>query len=1324
VEAGSLIAERFQLQQRVGQGGMGVVYRATDRWDGQPVALKLLDVDRAAERFGREARVLAGLQHPAIVRYVAHGQASSGELYLAMEWLEGETLGDRLARGPLEVPHAVALASRVADALACAHARGVVHRDIKPDNLFLPARDGLVKVLDFGIARDLLATRVATRTGVVIGTLGYMAPEQARGDRTIDGRADVFALGCVLFECLTGARAFAGENAMAVLARILLSDPARVRELRPDVPAELDALVARMLAKDPAARPADGAAVLAALAALGVEPVAAVAPPGTSVVLTDAEQRLVCVVLARATRDPVPPTDVIDPADRTLDAVMDQRLKGLEAVARAFGARIEPLLRDSFLAVITGAGAATDQAALAARCALALCRALPDHVLALATGRAQQSERGPVGEVIDRAARLAAPLPSSTAEGARTTPRAGVRIDALTAGLLGDAFEVLADDGADGRMLLSLRDAAEAPRTLLGRATRCVGREREVARMVAAFDQCVEEPGARAVLVSAPPGVGKSRLRIEATRAIRERCPEAHVALGRCDPMRAGAPLALLSSMIARAVGLHDGDAAAERGTRLRERLSLTLGGESLEHAVSFLGELLGSPSEAPPSEALRIARQQPAVMGEQIREAWVAWLRAQCETGPVVLVLEDLHWGDAPTVKTVDYALRELSALPLLVLAFARPEVDELFPRLWQDRALERFSLKELGRKASEALVRLALGAAVDPAAVEQLTARAGGNAFFLEELIRAHADGRGELLPQTVLAMAQARFERLPDDARRALRAASAYGEVFWRGAVEALLGTRAGLEGDWPAALVDAELLVRRPESRFRGEAEYAFRHALVRDAAYASLTDADLARAHRGAALWLQAHGEPEPWVLAEHFERGRDEARAAEAYHQAAAQALARNDFQVAIDRADRALGLGAAGDLVRDLLLVRARALVAATRFMDARPALEAVLALTSEDDLALRAELYTHLAGVCTYIPGIEVAREYGRRAVEHAERTGRADLLGAALANHAMAIAAMGDVAEALRIVPRAEELGGGLSPAVMSGYAHMGYLLGRYDEGLAAARRYGEVLRSVNDVAMLLFVRGAEAMIRTARGEYGVGLRMLADVVALGTRHRVGVQTARALTMTGGVYIDLGDLARAEEMERRAVEQATAAAYPPSVVSANIDLVSLYLRQGQLARCEALMPEVARAVAAAAGMHGWIWSLRYAALRAELSLARGAAADALTAATELTTQQWREKYLQLGLVLRGRARMALGAQAEALADLRDAVAVARRMGAPLLLVNASAVLLAHADDPAVRAEARDAVARIAGSLDDDALRVCFLAQPSVRAVMDAAG
>ncbi len=281
---GDRVDDRFVLIEHAGKGGMGHVYRARDEASGAVVALKTMRLAEAdgelARRFEREARVLEELNDPAVVRYVARGTMADGQAYLVMDWVEGESLALRLRRGPLDVPATLHLVRRIAGGLAAAHARGIVHRDVKPANVLLP--DGDVEravLIDFGIARTQRPGTAATRRGAFLGTPGYMAPEQTRGGGALDARADIFSLGCLAYECLTGAVPFAGSDFLESLAKLLLETPRPASEKAPGVPPALDALLARMLAKEPDERPADGAALAAELAQLSSSPAAITAPP-------------------------------------------------------------------------------------------------------------------------------------------------------------------------------------------------------------------------------------------------------------------------------------------------------------------------------------------------------------------------------------------------------------------------------------------------------------------------------------------------------------------------------------------------------------------------------------------------------------------------------------------------------------------------------------------------------------------------------------------------------------------------------------------------------------------------------------------------------------------------------------------------------------------------------------------------------------------------------------------------------------------------------------------------------------------------------------
>jgi tetratricopeptide (TPR) repeat protein len=314
--------------------------------------------------------------------------------------------------------------------------------------------------------------------------------------------------------------------------------------------------------------------------------------------------------------------------------------------------------------------------------------------------------------------------------------------------------------------------------------------------------------------------------------------------------------------------------------------------------------------------------------MGDWLRLSFVEWLTAECASRPVVVILEDLHWGDGPSVTYLGEALHVLANKPFLVLALARPEVHELFPDLWKDAERHDVPLARLGPRAAERLVRAALGDSLASGDVSRVVERADGNPFYLEELIRGVAERAGETLPETVVALAQSRLERLEPEARRIVRAASVFGEVFWSGAVASLVGG-AGAVGDLDARLEQLsrnEVISRAPVSRYSGERQFVFRHGLLREAAYAMLTESDRTHGHRLAGTWLEASGEKNAALLADHFERGGVPDRAVSWYRAAALEALEGNDLAGAISLCERGSACGATGETLGELCWINAEA--------------------------------------------------------------------------------------------------------------------------------------------------------------------------------------------------------------------------------------------------------------------------------------------------------------------------------------------------------------------------------------------------------------
>ncbi|HEX5658964.1 MAG TPA: protein kinase, partial [Polyangiales bacterium] len=835
--------DRFELRRLIGEGSYGEVYEAIDLATDRRVAVKLMfHSGRGADaRFEREATLLSELTHSSIVQYVAHGHAESGQSYLVMEWLQGEPLDLRMRRKPIEVDEVIALARSVVAGLAYAATKGITHRDIKPGNLYLVERDcARAKILDLGLARHT-ADQQLTRTGTLLGTPLYMSPEQARGARDIDPRSDVFSLGSVLYECLCIDRAFEGTHPMATLAKIAMEEPVPIEVNAPNTPPRLAALVHAMLHKDREHRPSYPQLLQELDAVARGVP----APSQSRTLRSRSEQRVLCAVFV-----------------------------GAGAEVQALAARHERLLDGSQILLFDAHANALDQALACARCALSLKTSAP---VAVCTGKARVGDGGPLlGELLETGVELLL----------KTTP-GSIRVDDDSAALLSARFEL----GPD-LTLLRERRSGEAPRTLLGHPTRFVGRDRELAQLTLGFQESVEESVARAVLVSAPAGAGKSRLRHEFIESVREH--DVTVLIARGDSMRRGAQLGMLAAAFHN--WLPDG----------KLDLRPYLPPARVATVTALLGELIGIPFDEAQDPQLGAARRDPALLAERLQESWIEWLRALCERGPVLLCVEDLHWSDPASVRALDHALGNLAQRPLMVLAFARPELREIFPNLWAQRDLTELRLPKLTARSCERVLESALPDAA-PALRQTLIERADGNPFFLEELVRALRAGETEL-PDTVLGVVQARLDHLGDDLKQLIRAASVFGAQFTADGVRTLLGSPRELS-DALRALVEREVIFAR------GIDEYGFRHALIQDAAYSLLDREQRESAHRGAAEWLEGRGVPAA-VLGEHWERGDAPERAAPCYRRAATEAMEAGSFEQALRWGEKAIGCGAQGEVL------------------------------------------------------------------------------------------------------------------------------------------------------------------------------------------------------------------------------------------------------------------------------------------------------------------------------------------------------------------------------------------------------------------------
>jgi tetratricopeptide (TPR) repeat protein len=1210
------IESRFALEERVGRGASGDVHRATDRQTGRTVAVKrLLPIHEdplAVDRFRREARLLAQLDDDHVVRYVAHGIDATGRPCLVVEWLEGEDVAHRQRRERLTIPEAIEVVRQAAVGLHALHRAGIVHRDVKPANMYLLAGgdDGRalhVKLIDLGIARAA-GESTLTSMGVALGTPFYMSPEQARGEERVTARADQFSLGVVLFELVAGRRPFTGDDFFAVLAKIVLQDPPRLRDVMAGVPPELDALVLRAMSKAPEKRFGSALEIADALAALpawsSAGAASAPAPADRSHEATVSrvttgmsatfEQRVVTAVFAGFAPSPD-----------------DAPLRVFAAVAEEHGAVCYPMLGRRMIGIFGGARTTGQEVVRAARAALAAAERVPEIQLAIATGRALAGVTGLSGDLIERAAR----------DVERDEPYA-VRIDDATARLLEEHFVI--EGGERQRVLVGVRHAtAGPPLTVGGKTTPCVGRDRELTNLEAAFAECAAEPVARAVIVTGPAGIGKSRVRHEfLTRITGPRHdPRPEVILARGSPLAETSAFGLLAPALRRLAGILDGEPAAEQ----RRKLTARLGRHASAAVVDRLGELASVPlsddTRAPASDAR--AQKDAMLTGDLMRAAWIEWLEAECAVQPVVLVLEDLHWGDQASVSFVDAALRALPERPLLVVVLARPEVHDRFPGLFAERGAQELRLGPLTPKATERLVRAALGTSVDAAMVERIVGRAEGNAFYAEELIRAVGEGAGDALPDTVLGMVQARLDALGAEPKRVLRAASVFGQTFWRGGVAALLGEGgAGHQGLTEALdrLCAGEAVSRRASASFPGEEEYVFRHALVREAAYAMITDADRPVAHRLAGGWLEHAGEVDPAILAAHFARGGELERSARFHRRAAEKALGGNDFAGAILHAEGCVACGA-----RDEERGRARLIQAEAHRWRGELGPAAIAGAEAAELLPRGTALWFHAVRETIAANGrlghFNLVSLWGDEAIGCEAAPDAAGARLAALAPAAGQLIYAGEMEAAERLLAHIDLLVAGardIDPRVSARVSQIHALRADHDRDLEGARAHQQA-------ALASFERAGDrrgACLTLANlGYLNAALGDLVEAEdALRRAHasavRMGLSTIAPLALhnLGGVLASLGRLDEARTVEEEAVRAFERAGDPRLEGASRVYLARILLAAGDAAWAEAESRLVAEAVASPA-------PLRAGALAAlsQTLLAVGRVPEALAAATE---------------------------------------------------------------------------------------------------------
>ncbi|UJR84871.1 serine/threonine-protein kinase [Sandaracinus amylolyticus] len=1115
----------YRLVSVLGSGGFGTVY-AGEAPDGTKVALKVLSehmrTDELLRRFEREGDIR--IEHPNVVRVIDAGRADDGTPWIAFELLEGEPLNDRLRKAPLPVAEVIDLGLQICAGLSAAHARGVVHRDLKPGNVFL-RNDGRVTVLDFGIARggELARDQQLTMVGSVVGTPGFLAPEQARGETDVDTRADLWALGVILYEALSGISPFRRETAVATILAVVLEEAAPLAGKAPPLPPGLAEVVHRCLEKRLDQRWPSADAIARALRGIDVHARPSLVPAAADTASPQDEQRVMALVLA--------------------EGIVDQG--ALERAIAHWGGELIPMLGGRAIGVFGRTTWEGDETLRAVSAALEARDAV--RWIAVASGRATGAGTTISGDAVRAVERAcAAQLP-------------GVALDLTASRTVGSLFELRRAQGE----LLEVPRGARRRETFVvsAREVPLLGREAELAQLEGALASALEEPHATVAWIVGPPGIGKTRLRQELERRLRARVPRPVVLVGRAESHRRDAAYHVIGHALRSAPGLADALSRAEVGVALRreaiERFCavwLDADPNVVSEHAEVVCELLGVPWEAP-SEG---RRSDPQVRADRLRIALGELLLAIAEREPLAIVLDDVQWSDDASLALLADLCARAADRPLLVAMAARSERVE--------RERDRFAGADVVRVEPRGLraahvghvARAIAGREVDERVVRAIADRTGGNPFFVEQIV-------GELvetemldsppaslpIPLHVEGAVQSRLDHLPPAEKNLCKVASVLAaRAFGAGALEALgvtdaapllvslvrrglLATRAGERE--PSGITRDEAIsgVRRAiaESGPRTEREHQFKSALVADVAYRMNSERARRDLHRRAASYLASDPGVEREEIARHHELGGAPEEAALAYVQAVRVAQRRGDSQSVLRLSERALALGGDETLAFEMHLARAEALSFLGRRDEQGKELEAVLERARTP--AERARALTERTGLLATLGRNDEGAFVGEDAVRTAREVGDPDLLATALVRLGWVLLYAGRIHEAMSAIGEAarmiDQVGPETAALIAAWKAQLATARGdlgqrkiAYEQAIARYKQIGDLRRAASAETNL-----ADTLNRI--GSYEAAETALR--AALETCRRVGNRVVEGFALANLGYA-LGKLERTDE------------------------------------------------------------------------------------------------------------------------------------------------------------------------------------------------
>ena len=873
---GVVIGRKYRLLEKLGEGGMGVVYKAQDLALTRNVALKFLPSwlepnEDARRRFIQEAQNASVLEHPNICTIFEIGEAENGQTYIAMAYYAGETLEKKISREPLALEQATDVVIQIARGLVTAHAAGIIHRDIKPSNVIVTS-DGIIKILDFGLAK-LRHQPLVTRTGGRVGTLYYMAPEQIESEE-VGQQADLWALGVVYYELLTGRRPFDGKNEAAVIHSILNTCPVPPSEVRTGIPEEVERIIYRCLQKSLEARYPSIEMLLGDLQKVKVsfdieryKPL--IEKHGTPEIREETERRPATILFAEISGY-AEMMEILDPEE--MSSVLGRIFAACGSILEKYGARIERIAGGVLMAV-TGVPMAVEDAPQKSISAAIELREMLERfnkdekprvpldvhigidtgtvvVGTIDTGR--KREFSIIGDAVNQADQLR-----------RLTAKGEIFVGPLTYKYTREdfEFEVLNRVAVEGRKtpvaahkLLSSRKKIYRERLRAARRVHSamVGRDRELDLLRLHVLKVINGEGS-IVNIIGEAGIGKSRLLAEL--AAREEISRVTFLKGRGLALGKNLSFHPLLDLLKGWAQIKDEDSPQASSRKLEEAIR-AVHPEGAAEIFPFIATMMGLKLAGDHAERLR------DIEGEALEKLILKSLREllikASEIRPVVLAFDDLHWADLTTIGFLESLFRLAETQRLLFINIFRPDHPETGDRIAR-KVRERHPARSceirlglLNRDQCDALLENLLSIKGLPAALrERIVLKTEGNPFFIEEVVRSFIDEGAvvaaeggfrvtekietAVIPETIQEILMSRIDRLDENTRSLLKVASVIGRNFFYKILAQVGRSIEDIDGRLDF-LKDIELIIDR---RRLEELEYLFKHALVQEVTYDSI-----------------------------------------------------------------------------------------------------------------------------------------------------------------------------------------------------------------------------------------------------------------------------------------------------------------------------------------------------------------------------------------------------------------------------------------------------------------------------------------------------